>query len=334
MAAPRLFTAKLIRLNRSSQLRTRGRIIAAAGFGLMIALMWAERGWVAQALTWLRPHNLICGGLAAVVSALQVARRRVLKRAEFARSWLAAVPIRPMSARWEALIIETLPATAALLALTVFGLCMGLVLAFAEGRHSGPLFSVWATLSVGIAIGAMVSYAMPAPKPVDLPPGSRYVPHAKARRAAKIRPSLAALGSWPVRQMFAWAQPKMVARATVPILLVMPMGTTADVAMGAIAVFGVDGALVLLCMAAIRSSRLVRRWMAPLPARTGVVMRAFLLPTFGIMVGASAVEGLLLAALGVSYRNSAAAALGTAVIGCLATLSGVLLCRANSRGMP
>jgi hypothetical protein len=211
---------------------------------------------------------------------------------------------------------------------------MGLVLAFAADRHSGSLFAVWATLSVGILIGAVVSYAMPAPKPVDLPPGSRYVPHAKAPRAAKIRPSLAALGLWPVRQMFAWAQPKMVARATVPILLMMPMGTNADAAMGAIAVFGVNGALVLLCLAAIRSSRLVRRWLAPLPARTGLVMRTFLLPTFAILAGASAVESLLLVAFGVSYRSSAAAGLGTAVIGCLATLSGVLLCRANSRGMP
>jgi hypothetical protein len=334
VAALRLITARLIRLNRSSQLKTRGRIIAVAGFGLMIALMWAERDRVAQALIWLRLHSLVCGGLAAVASAIQVARRRVLKRQEFARSWLAALPIRVLRARWEALIIETLPATAAVVALTVLGLGVGLVLAFAGGGHSGPLFALWATLSVGVAIGVVVGYAMPTPKPVDLPPGSRYVPRHNANRAAKIRPSLAALGAWPVRQMFAWAQPKMVARATVPILVMMPMGTNADVAMGAIAVFGVNGALVLLCMAAIRLSDRVRRWMAPLPARAGVVTRTFLLPTFGVMAGASAVEGLLLLAFGVSYRSAAAIGLGTAVIGCLATLSGVLLRHERSRGMP
>jgi hypothetical protein len=300
----------------------------------MIALLWIERDPVAQALTWARLHSLVCGGLAAVASAIQVARRRVLKREEFARSWLAAVPMRLSRARWEALIIETLPATTALVALTVLGLSVGLVLAFAAGRHSGPLFQVWATLCVGVAVGALVGYAMPAPKPVDLPPGSRYVPHHNRNRAALIRPSLAALGAWPVRQMFAWAQPKMVARATVPILVMMPMGATADVAMGAIAVFGVDGALVLLCMAAIRLSRLVRGWMAPLPARAGVVTRAFLLPTFAVLVGASAFEGLLLLAFGVSYRSSAAAAAATAVIGCLATTGGVLLSRARLRGMP
>jgi hypothetical protein len=334
VAGPRLIAARLIRLNRSSQLKMRGRIIAVAGFALMIAFIWAERDPVAQALTWLRLHSLVCGGLAAVASAIQVARRRVLKRQEFARSWLAALPIGVLRARWEALIIETLPATAALVALAVLALSVGLVLAFAGGGHSGPLFAVWATLSVGVAIGAVVGYALPTPKPVDSPPGSRYVPHRSANRAAKIRPSLAALGAWPVRQMFAWAQPKMVARATVPILVMMPMGTNADVAMGTIAVFGVNGALLLLCMAGIRLSRRVRRWMAPLPARADAVTRAFLLPTFAVLVGASAVEGLLLLALDMSYRSAAAASMATAVIGCLATLSGVLLRRERSRGTP
>lgn len=334
MAGLRLITARLVRLNRSSGSKMRRRIVAVAGVALMIALMWAERDRVAHALTWLRLHSLVCGGLAAVASAIQVARRRVLKREEFARSWLAALPIKVLRARWEALIIETFPATAALVALTALGISAGLVLAFADGAHSGPLFAVWAALCVGVAAGVLVGYAIPTPKPADLPPGSRYVPHHNAKRTTKIRPSLAALGAWPVRQMFAWAKPKMVARATVPILVMMPMGTNADVAMGAIALFGVNGALVLLCMAAIRLSDRVRRWMAPLPARAGVLTRTFLLPTFAVMAGASVVEGLLLLAFGVSYRSSAAIGLGTVVIGCLATLSGVLLRHARSRGMP
>jgi hypothetical protein len=327
-------TARLIRLNANARGRAHRRIVAAAGFGAMLALLWTQRVGVAQAIDWLRLHDLACGGLTAVASAFQVARRRVLKRAEFARSWLAAVPVRPSTARWEALIIETLPATAALVALTVLTLSCGLVLAFDRGGHGGSLLAVWAYFCAGVAIGATVSYAMPAPKPVFLPPGSRYVPRKRAHRAAEIRPSLAALGLWPVRQMFAWAQPKMVARATILVLIMMPLGSTADVAMVVIAVFGVSGALVLLWMAALSASRLVRPWMAPLPVRAGVVTRALLLPTFGVMVGAGAVESLLLLALDASYRMSAAAGLGVAVVGCLATMVGVQLWGARSRPMP
>jgi hypothetical protein len=316
-------TVKLSRLNRHARGRVRRRIITAAGLGVLIASLWVGREMVAQAMDWLRLHSLVCGGLAAVACAIQVARRRVVKRAEFARSWLAAVPIRSSTSRWEALAIETLPATVALVALAALGLGCGLVLLLTHAGHGSSLLTVWACLSAGVAIGVIVSYAMPAPKPLDLPPGSRYVPHPRIAKAARIRPSLAALGYWPVRQMFAWAQPKMVARATVPILVMMPMGTTADVAMGVIAVFGFSGALVLLWMAAISVSRRVRGWMAPLPVRPGTVTRAFLLPTFAVMLGASTVEALLLLTFDVSYHLAAAIGMGTAVVGCLATLGGV-----------
>jgi hypothetical protein len=44
--------------------------MAAAGFVVMIAFVWAERGLAAEALTWLRLHGLVCAGLAAIASAI------------------------------------------------------------------------------------------------------------------------------------------------------------------------------------------------------------------------------------------------------------------------
>ena len=330
--------ARLIRLNKNAKGSARGRIMAAAGLGAVLALLWTEGDMVAQAVSrvvvWLRLHIQLCAGVAAFASAIQVARRRVLKRAEFARSWLAAVPTTPRTARWEALVIETLPARMALAVLTVLGVSVGLMLSLADAGRGGSLFAVWAMLSAGVALGAAVSYAVPAPKPIDLPPGSRYVPHKKTHRAAKIRPSLTALGLWPVRQMFAWAQPKMVARATIPVLLSMGIGATADSAMLALGLLAVTGALLLLLPAVVSTSVLVRRWMAPLPVRAGVMTRALLLPTCGVMAGASCVEALLLLAFGVSYRMSVAAGICTAVVGCLASMAGVLVSSACPRHTP
>jgi hypothetical protein len=330
--------ARLIRLNRNSKGRARRRIIIAAGLGAALGLLWAERELFAQAIAhvvaWLRLHSLVCGGFAAIASAVQVARRRVLKRVEFARSWLAAVPTRPRTARWEALIIETLPARAAFVALTVLGLVCASVLSIADAGRGGSLFAVWAILSAAVALGAAVSYAVPAPKPVDLPPGSRYVPHKKTHRAAKIRPSLAALGIWPIRQMFAWAQPRIVARATIPVLLSMGIGTTADTAMLILGLFAVTGALLLLLPAVISTSVLVRRWMAPLPARADATMGAFLVPTVGVIAGASAVDALLLLALGVSAHAAAVAGACTAVAGCLLAGAGVRLKGRRAKDSP
>jgi hypothetical protein len=334
MTAPRLMAARMLRRNRHSLLGVRGQIVAWLGLCAIVALFFVEREGVMRALDWLRSHGLLCDGLAAVASAVMVARRRALKRAEFARSWLAAVPIRASTARWEALIIEALPALVAMAALTALGILVGLLQAFSSGAVSRALLLDWAGLMAGIAVGVIASYAMPAPKPVDLPPGSRYVPHKKAHKTAAIRPSLAALGVWPVRQMFAWAQPKVVARGSIPILVMMPMGTTADAAMVVIAMAAIGGALMLLWTAAISVSRLSRRWMAPLPARAESVTRALLFPTLGGIVAASAAETLLLLVFDVALGKALAVGLCTAAVGCLVAFGGVQLSGAPRKHMP
>jgi hypothetical protein len=144
------------------------------------------------------------------------------------------------------------------------------------------------------------------------------------KRGAKFRPSLSALGNWPIRQAFAWAQPKIVARATIPVLLIMPLGTMADSAMVVIGVFGTIGVLLLVWSGVISASRSARRWMAPLPVRSGEVIRAFLLPACAVIVAASTIEALLLLVVNVSYRTSAAVGAWTAVVGCV-TVSGGLV---------
>ncbi|HMH28906.1 MAG TPA: hypothetical protein VK580_09995 [Steroidobacteraceae bacterium] len=290
---------------------------------VLIALFWVEAA-VAPPLKWLRLHGLMCGGLAAVASAMLIARRRALKRAEFARSWLAAVPVSTSTARWESLLIETLPAITAIGLLTVASISYALVLLIAKSADIFAPFAVWSTLSGGIALGVLGSFLVPQPKPVDLPPGSRYVPHQKLRRAAKIRPSLSALGIWPIRQAFSWAQPKVVARALIPILVMMPLGTMADAAMVAIALFGTIGALLLVCSAVISASRLAWRWLAPAPVRPGEVIRAFLLPTCAVIVAAGTTEALLLLLFNVSYVTSAEAGACTAVVGCLTASAGLI----------
>jgi hypothetical protein len=132
--------------------------------------------------------------------------------------------------------------------------------------------------------------------------------------------------------MFAWAQPKAVARATIPILVMMPLGTMADTAMVVIALFAVAGALLLLCSSAIAVSRLAARWLAPLPVHASAVVRAILLPACAFIAGASAVEALLLTVFNVSYPRAAMAGASTAVIGCL-LFGGALLWNVRPRGM-
>jgi hypothetical protein len=332
MSAPRLNAAGLIWRNRRARFTRSAFIIAIVLAVVLLAILSVERRTLGDSLSWLRRHGVLCAGLAACSSAVAVAQRRTLQRAKFARSWLAAVPVKPGVARWEAFLIETLPASTAVCALSLCAVLAALALAL-QRADIAALGVVWAHLSGGTALGVGISFLIPRPKPIDLPPGSRYVPKPKVNRAAAIRPSLSALGLWPIRQMFAWMQPKLVARAIIPILVMMPMGTTADDAMIVIALFGLLGAMSLLWSAALAVGGAARRWLAPLPARAAAVFRAFLLPAWGAIAVSCALVTLLLLVVNVSYRIAAELGAGTAVIGCL-TLAAVLLWNARPRRMP
>ena len=208
-------SAHLRLLNRGRQKAWRDSLLV---FGLII--MWAVIAALLPAsLAWMYRHRLLLAGVAAVGAAVLVARRRALRRAEAVRSWLSALPIDPVTARWEALAIETAPAVGAMcVSALAFGI-VGAIAVFAPGISEIELLTVWITISAGIIAGASAGYLVPAPKAIDLPPGSRYVPHRRVVGAASPIPRLSALGQWPVRQMFASARPKAVARAVIPVHL-------------------------------------------------------------------------------------------------------------------
>ena len=283
--------------------------------------LYLECDWAVDIIKWLRHQILAATGLALIASAIAIARRRVRQRAEYARSWLAALPVQPKMAGWETLLIEMFPAAAAVAALAGVFVAVTVAAALMPVHRGAPALAVWAAMSGGVILGALLSYAIPSPKPSDLPPGSRYVPHGRSARTSPLRPSLKALGVWPLRLMFARAQPSLVARAILPILVLMPIGTSAAAALGIIAFYVVAGALLLLIPAVISVSGLGKIWMAPLPVRSSSMTLAVLIPSTAAILGASAAEGLLLFLIGVSLRAAAAAGLCIAAVGCLVTMA-------------
>jgi hypothetical protein len=332
MNAPRLITERLRWRNRRWRIKPYPIVaVFVAVIGLLMILI-AARTDLADCLRWLRSHGPSCAGFAAFFTAVAVAQRRASQRRQFPRSWLAAVPVKPAIARWEAFLIEALPAAVAWAALCLLAL-FAMLSTLGQDGEAKTILAVLAFFCGGVALGVGLSFLIPQSKPEILPPGSRYVPKTKANRAAPIQASLAALGRWPIRQMFAWAQPKVVARATIPVLVMMPLGTMADTAMIVIGVFGVLFAMSLLWGAVLSVSCAARQWLAPLPVRAAAVMGAFLLPVWGAIVAAAAIGALLLLAFNLSYRISARVGVLAAIMGC-ATTGAVLLWNTRPRRMP
>jgi hypothetical protein len=306
--APRLMSAQLRLRNRGRRKVWRDSLLV---LGLIIVwaviaalLLFARHDASASWLASMYRHRLLLAGVAAVAAAVLVSRRRALRRAEAVRSWLSALPVDPVTARWEALALETAPAVGAMCVSTVaFGMG-GAIAVFAPGISEIELAATWITINSGIIVGALASYMVPAPKAIDLPPGSRYVPHRRVAGAAAPIPRLSALGRWPVRQMFASARPKAVARAVMPILLLMPLGSSADTAMLDIAMFAVLGAVLLLVAATISVSKASCRWLQPLPLRVAVLARTILIRPLAVILGATSVAAWLFWVMGVAAGQS------------------------------
>jgi hypothetical protein len=166
-------------------------------------------------------------------------------------------------------------------------------------------------LNAGLLLGVVISHFIPQSKPIDLPPGSRYVPKGRSDVDSRpVTPSLAALGLWPVRQMFASARPKVVVRTIMPALVMMPLGTFADAALVIIGIFVATSALLTLTSAVWSVSRRARRWLLPLPLRREVLARALLFRPLAVVAGLAAVIGWLVWVLGAGLAVGVFIALG------------------------
>jgi hypothetical protein len=104
--------------------------------------------------------------------------------------------------------------------------------------------------------------------------------------------------------MFASARPKAVTRAVIPILLLIPLGSTADVAMLVIAMFAVLGAVLLLVSAIIRVSKTSCRWLQPLPLRSVILARHLLTRPLVVIAVAALIAAWLLWVMGAPATQS------------------------------
>jgi hypothetical protein len=310
-------------------------VVVLAMLGMLTtSLFWIPREIVAAGVEWLQRHIVLFTGLAALTSAVTVARRRVRKRIEARRSWLAALPVHPTAAKWEAVAIDAAPVGAMLMSLAmVFG-PISVVCALAPGQSWIAVAMVWLGMISGAGLGAVVSNAMPpGRKQSESAPGSRYVPRRRGVSTAPLRPSLAPLGHWPIRQMFASAQPKAMARAALPILLCIPGGSSAGSALVIVASFAFIGMLLLLVSSVISVSATGRRWLNPLPLTRNVTAVALLIPSLAVIAVSNAIGASMLWIGGLSAGLAAEIGLFTAIASWLVAVGGsfMVLARASGR---
>ncbi len=271
-------------------------------------------------LAWFDRHNLFWAAVCAIAALALVARRRALIQISASRSWTAALPIERSTGRWQAIAVGSVPA---------FGLCLALALLFGTlsvaalvDASLAPPLMTWAATTGGVGIGAALGFLLPSLKPEEIYEGSRYVPHRRRVSPSVPTGSLAALGSWPVRQMFANARPKTLARAMLPLFLAAPLGSSAADAMLAIGLLAAIGAVVLLVAAVLSVGAKASRWLRPLPLDRALVTRKTSVPALLLMVGMAIIESGLLWMLGSPLTRCIAIGAATLVVATVCVVAG------------
>src|ERR1700760_4929699 len=152
---PRAHAQKFAADNRAG--RTRAIRAALSAFILCLFLLaWAFRPQAALALDWVHGELWAATGLTAFLTAVMVARRRVRLRAEFAKSWLAAVPVRRRVAFVEERRLELKPTATKLVLLVALMIPLALI--------DGKAIVIAAYLVGALILGALLSYLIPGPK--------------------------------------------------------------------------------------------------------------------------------------------------------------------------
>jgi hypothetical protein len=324
---PVLLTAYLVLGNRW---RRRGRMVLCAALALSITWMaavslyvHADRAAAVSTIASLHRHDLLWATICAIAAGVLVSRRRTLRLAAAPRSWTAALPVERSTAKWQAIVVESVPAL-------VLGCCLAAVfgslslIGLVTGSITAPIIT-WAATTGGVVLGAGLSYLLPSARQEEIYEGSRYVPHRRRAETPIPTGSLSALGSWPVRHMFASARPKTVARAMMPILLCVPLGSTAADAMLAIGLLTAIGILVLLVAAAISVSAKASRWLKPLPLGSSLLARMTLIPALSLVFCVAAIESWLMWVLGWPVARCIAIGIATAVASISLVVSGSLV---------
>ena len=325
--APVLLTAYFAWVNRERERRWIGPLAA-----LTIMIVWpaavllyvhSDRIASIQAFRWLGRHDLLWASIFAVASGALVLRRRSLNRIAYRHSWTAALPVKRSTNRWQWIAMESAP-VALLLGFLALMFGTATAIGIVDASLPVPLITC-AAAAGGVTLGAVLGHLMPLTRQEDGYEASRYVPHRRGVETPAPTGSLGALGSWPLRQLFASARPKTLARAMIPVLLSVPLGSAAADTMLAVGLLAAIGALVLLTTATISVSAAAFRWLTPVPLAPRVLARRVAGPPLAVVVLLTSIESWLTWVLGSTIARCLLIGMLMAAACAILTMGGSLL---------
>jgi hypothetical protein len=225
--------------------------MTAAVVGAVIAL---ARQFAPLLLRVAAPHLLTVNILVALQASVLAHWGRRKWTAIYASNWLSTLPVsRRQCARMIAL--RALLASAPLLALPPAAVLLARLCAPGSGAITSALLT---GIGIATAVGALLGWYLPARDMRHSLP----MPYAAAPGAGAV-PRLVALSRWTETQTRVWLQPRSLARLLLPAMLLLPMGTSANVAIALLSMWVLALYLLVLLRAMVQVAREGAAWLRP-----------------------------------------------------------------------
>jgi hypothetical protein len=224
----------------------------AAAVATVIAL---ARQFAPVLLRVVAPHLLAVNVLVALQASVLAHWGRRKWTAIYSGNWLSTLPVsRRQTAR--VIALRAFLASAPLLALPpavvlLVGLCAPGSSAITSALLTG--------IGIATAVGALLGWYLPAREVRHSPPA---LPYAAAPGASAV-PRLVALSRWTETQTRMWLQPRSLARLLLPAMLLLPMGTSANLAIALLSLWVLTVYLLVLLRAMVQVAREGAAWLRP-----------------------------------------------------------------------
>jgi hypothetical protein len=203
------------------------------------------------------PHLLTVNVLVALQASVLAHWGRRKWTAIYASNWLSTLPV-SRSQTAGVIALRAFLASAPLLALPPGVVLLARLCVPGSGAITSALLT---GIGIATAVGALLGWYLPAHEIRHSLPA---LPYATARGASAV-PRLVALSRWTQTQTRVWLQPRSLARLLLPAMLLLPMGTSANVAIALLSLWVLALYLLVLLRAMVQVAREGAAWLRPTP---------------------------------------------------------------------
>jgi hypothetical protein len=205
------------------------------------------------------PNSTAIGVLVALSSSMWTHGGRIRWTAFYLGGWVSTLPVRS-SVRHRVIAVRSFALSGVLIVVLLAALPL---LNHAVSSASALTVRLLLTCAAALLVGSLLGWWLPARARLSSASPSRPM----VLRQVGGRASLGALAQWGKLQTRRWFEPRIVSRLIAPAMLILPLGTSANLALALVGLWVIILYLLITLRATVHVARKGGDWLRPTPLR-------------------------------------------------------------------